>query len=95
MTSRKHMPAITVGDNAYERGLKHGEHFASDVAANVETYLLRFEASGLPRAEALEEAMRWQHAMESQNAEYAEEMLGLAKGSALSAAAIALLNARY
>ncbi|MBZ1351344.1 C45 family peptidase [Alcaligenaceae bacterium LF4-65] len=95
MTSRKHMPALTVGDNAYERGLKHGQQFASDVAANVETYLLRFEASGLPRAEALEEAMRWQHAMESQNAEYAEEMLGLAKGSGQSAAAIALLNARY
>ena len=89
------MPCLTVGDHAFERGLAHGKTFASDVAANLETYLLRFEASGLPRAEAFEEALRWQAAMESQNADYAEEMLGLAKGSEQTVAAIALLNARY
>ena len=89
------MPCLTVGDNAYERGLTHGKTFAADVAANLETYLRRFEASGLARAQALEEAMRWQAAMQTQNADYTEEMLGLAKGSEQSVAAIALLNARY
>ena len=95
MTTRKQMPCLTVGDNAYERGLAHGKTFSSDVAANLETYLRRFEASGLPRHEALEEAMRWQAAMETQNPDYAEEMAGLAKGAEQSTAAIALLNARY
>jgi isopenicillin-N N-acyltransferase-like protein len=95
VTIRKQMPCLTVGENAYERGLAHGKAFSSDVAANLETYLRRFEASGLPRTEALEEALRWQTAMESQNAEYAEEMSGLAKGAEQSVAAIALLNARY
>lgn len=95
MTTRNQMPCLTVGENAYDRGLLHGKTFAQDVAANLETYLRRFEASGLPRDEALKEALRWQTAMESQNPEYAEEMLGLAKGSEQSAAAIALLNARY
>jgi isopenicillin-N N-acyltransferase-like protein len=89
------MPCLTVGDNAYERGLAHGKTFSSDVAANLGTYLRRFEASGLPRHQALEEAMRWQAAMETQNPEYVEEMAGLAKGAAQSTAAIALLNARY
>ena len=95
MNARKTMPSLTVGENAFERGLAHGQQFAKDVAANVETYLLRFEASGLARADALEEAQRWQAAMESQNAEYVEEMLGLAQGANQPIAAIALLNARY
>jgi len=89
------MPCLTVGDNAFERGVKHGKAFAADVAANLETYLRRFEASGLARPEALEEAMRWQDAMQNQNADYAEEMLGIAKGAGQTSAAIALLNARY
>ena len=38
------MPCLTVGDNAFERGLAHGKTFAADVAANLETYLRRFEA---------------------------------------------------
>ncbi len=89
------MPCLTVGENAFERGLAHGKTFAADVSANLETYLRRFAASGLTRDEAFEEAMRWQDAMASQNPEYAEEMQGLAKGSGQSTAAIALLNARY
>jgi len=95
VTTRKQMPRLTVGDNAFDRGLAHGKAFSADVCANLETYLRRFEASGLPRDEALAEALRWQTAMESQNPEYAEEMLGLAKGAEQSVAAIALLNARY
>ncbi len=89
------MPCLTVGDNAFERGVAHGKTFAADVAANLETYLRRFEASGLARAEALEEALRWQTAMQSQNTDYAEEMLGIAKGAEQTSVAIALLNARY
>ncbi len=95
MTRRTRIPALTVGDDAFERGLAHGKAFAQDVQANLETYLDRFQASGLARADALDEAGNWLRAMERQNAEYVEEMRGIAAGAAQSHEAIALLNARY
>lgn len=95
MSARRQMPSLTVGEDPYERGLAHGRAFADDVRANLETYLARFEASGLPRAQALQEARSWWRSMERQNAEYAEEMRGIAAGAGQSQEAIALLNARY
>jgi isopenicillin-N N-acyltransferase like protein len=92
---RDRIPSLTVGDDPFERGRLHGRAFREDVAANIDTYLQRFESSGLVRAEALEEAARWQKAMERQNAEYVEEMRGIADGAGQSQQAIALLNARY
>ncbi|HET9903301.1 MAG TPA: C45 family peptidase [Xanthobacteraceae bacterium] len=93
--ARNRIPILTVGQDPFERGLAHGRAFAADVAANLETYLRRFEASGLGREAAFAEARRWQKAMEALNGAYAEEMRGLAAGSGQSAEAIALLNARY
>ena len=96
MTSRRNrIPALTVGDDPFERGRAHGSAFAADVAANLETYLRRFEASGLSRAEAFDEAGRWRAAMENQNSDYADEMRGIAAGAGQSEDSIALLNARY
>lgn len=95
MTARSRMPMLTVGDDAFERGRLHGKAFADDVRANLETYLSRFEASGLARGAALDEASNWQRAMERQNADYVEEMRGIAEGAAQSQQAVALLNARY
>ncbi|MCC7228195.1 MAG: hypothetical protein IT507_16055, partial [Burkholderiaceae bacterium] len=92
---RKRMPCLTVGEDPFERGLLHGREFAQDVAHNLDTYLRRFGASGLAIDDAFEEALRWQKAMETQNAEYAEEMRGIAAGAQQTQAAIALLNARY
>ncbi|MCC7348047.1 MAG: hypothetical protein IT538_11670 [Variibacter sp.] len=93
--TRNRIPSLTVGDDPYERGLAHGRAFAGDVAANLETYLRRFEASGLSRGEAFVEAAKWRAAMARQNADYAEEMRGIAAGSGQSDEAVALLNARY
>ena len=95
MTRRDRMPSLTVGEDAFERGRAHGKGFAQDVQANLETYLTRFEASGLSRGDALDEAGNWLRAMERQNAEYVEEMRGIASGTGQSLEAIALLNARY
>lgn len=95
MTTRDRMPCLTVGDDAFERGLAHGKTFATDVAANLETYLCRFEASGLNRGEAYQEARRWRQAMGPQDPEYVEEMRGIAAGAGQTEIAIALLNARY
>jgi len=89
------IPSLTVGEDPFARGKAHGAAFAAEVAGNLETYLRRFEASGLDRPGAMEEAERWGAAMQRQNSEYAEEMRGLAEGSGQALAAIWLLNARY
>lgn len=95
VSSAPPIPVLTVGDDAFERGRAHGEAFARAVAENLETYLRRFEASGLGRAEALAGAGRWWQAIEDGNADYAAEMAGIARGSGLERSAVALLNARY
>ncbi|WP_157961771.1 C45 family autoproteolytic acyltransferase/hydolase [Acuticoccus kandeliae] len=87
--------SLTVGEDPYQRGLAHGEAFKADVASNLETYIARFEASGLTRSAAMDVADSWADAIARQNGEYAEEMRGIADGSGHSLPAIALLNARY
>ena len=44
--------SLTVGEDPGKRGLDHGKAFKTQVAANLETYLRRFEASGLKRPDA-------------------------------------------
>jgi isopenicillin-N N-acyltransferase-like protein len=89
------IPELTVGDDPNERGRLHGQRFAREIAGNLETYLQRFAASGLDRDTAFAEGARWMDAMAGQNAEYAQEMRGIARGSGQTETAIALLNARY
>ncbi|NVO13427.1 MAG: hypothetical protein HXX10_05260 [Rhodoplanes sp.] len=86
---------LDVGEDSFDRGLAHGRSFKDDVAANLKTYLRRFEASGLAPADALAEGARWQAAMARQNDDYVAEMKGIAAGAEQSEAAVALLNARY
>ena len=78
---------LTVGEDPGERGITHGKTFKAQVAANIETYLKRFEASGMKRPDAYAESKRWGAAMQRQNPEYAEEMSGLARGADQHAAA--------
>jgi isopenicillin-N N-acyltransferase-like protein len=87
--------AITTDEDAHGCGLAHGRRFRAEIADNVDTYLRRFAASGLGRDAAFAEAALWLKAMRMQNADYAEEMRGIAEGSAQSEETIALLNARY
>jgi isopenicillin-N N-acyltransferase-like protein len=89
------MPVLDVGEDPFERGELHGRRFADAVSSNLETYLRRFEASGLDRAGAEVEGARWLAAMQRQNADYSAEMAGIAKGSGRSETEIAILNARY
>jgi isopenicillin-N N-acyltransferase-like protein len=89
------IPSLTTPEKPHARGFAHGRRFAGEIAGNVETYLRRFEASGLDRATASAEGERWLASMRTQNVDYAEEMHGIAEGSGQSDAMIALLNARY
>jgi isopenicillin-N N-acyltransferase-like protein len=87
--------SLTTGEDPRQRGLAHGRCFAREIADNIDTYLRRFAASGLGREAAFAEAARWRSAMAAQNAEYAEEMAGIAAGADQGPDGIALLNARY
>jgi isopenicillin-N N-acyltransferase-like protein len=89
------IPLLTTDGDAHACGRAHGQRFAREIADNVATYLRRFAASGLDRAEAFVEAETWRKSIATQSPGYAEEMRGIAEGSGQSEQAIALLNARY
>ncbi|HEY1363378.1 MAG TPA: C45 family peptidase [Xanthobacteraceae bacterium] len=89
------IPLLSTQGGAYASGLAHGRRFAAEIAANVQTYLRRFAASGLGREAAFAEAEKWLAAIATQDADYAEEMRGIAAGSGQSEETVALLNARY
>jgi isopenicillin-N N-acyltransferase-like protein len=89
------IPTMTTTGGPHACGLAHGRRFAREIADNVDTYLLRFAASGLEREQAMAEAERWLAAIVALAPEYAEEMRGIAEGAGQSEATIALLNARY
>lgn len=92
------MTAIRILDldgEPFDCGLAHGRALAREVADNVETYLRRFEASGLDRAAAQAEGACWREAIAAQSPDYAEELRGIAAGSGQTEDTIAMLNARY
>jgi len=78
-----------------ERGVAHGEAFADEIEANVETYLTRFEHEGVDPETARAQAEEFVPLVESENEAYAEEMRGIAAGSGVSLTDVALLNVRY
>jgi isopenicillin-N N-acyltransferase-like protein len=80
---------------AFERGRAHGQALKREVGENIETYLRRFQAGGLERLAALKEGARWAEAIGAQNADYFEEMRGIAEGAGHKLSALAMLNARY
>lgn len=88
-------PVLDLGDDPFERGLIHGRELAPMIAENIDTYLARFAAGGLDSAEARREGHAWVEVIAGHNAEYSEEMCGVAEGAELPLDDIAMLNARY
>ena len=89
------LPVLDLGDDPFERGLIHGRELAPMIAENIDTYLARFAAGGLDSAEARREGHAWVEVIAGHNAEYSEEMCGVAEGAELPLDDIAMLNARY
>ncbi len=89
------LPVLELGSDAYERGLTHGRALREQIAENIDTYLARFAAGGLDAETARREGETWVAIMREQNADYAEEMRGIANGAELPLGDIAMLNARY
>ncbi len=89
------LPFLDLSGEPEARGRAHGAALAASIRANVETYLRRFEASGLDRDAALAGGAEWDRAITAANPEYAAEMHGIAAGAELPRPVLALLNARY
>ncbi|MDP6952391.1 MAG: C45 family autoproteolytic acyltransferase/hydrolase, partial [Alphaproteobacteria bacterium] len=89
------LPLIDLSGDARNRGRIHGEALAASAAANVETYLARFEAGGIAREDALAEGARWHERIIRMDPDYAEEMAGIAEGAGLDPVHVGILNARW
>jgi len=86
---------LTLTGTPHERGVKHGERFASEIEKNLEIYLDTFEHKGSSRDTVYEQAEKFVPLIEAENEAYAEEMRGVAEGSGRSIEEITILNARY
>jgi len=78
-----------------ERGREHGERFADAVASNVELYRERFAHEGVDLDAIREHAAEYVDVIERENPAYAEEMRGVAEGSGVPLADVAMLNVRW
>ena len=89
------LPVLDLGSDPYERGLIHGRELSRQITENVDTYLARFAAGGLGADAARAEGKKWVGVMREQNADYAEEVRGIADGSGVPLGDVSMLNARY
>ena len=84
-------PQITIEGEAYQRGLQHGEQLKTEVAETVDFYGSIF---GLPDSEILSLAAHFRGLIQQFNAEYIDEITGIAKGADIDPLWIVALNAR-
>jgi isopenicillin-N N-acyltransferase-like protein len=90
------LPVLTLEGSPYERGLTHGREARERIAHNIRVYFERFRREGkLALKETRRRAEAYREAIQAQNAQYAEEMRGVAEGSRFEIWEIAALNVRY
>jgi isopenicillin-N N-acyltransferase-like protein len=90
------LPVLELEKTPYERGLTHGRAARERIAHNIQVYFERFQREGkLTLDEARQRAEAYCKVIQEQNAEYAEEMRGVAEGSGVELWQIAALNVRY
>lgn len=78
-----------------ERGRTHGERFADAVASNVELYRERFAHEGVDVDAVREHAAEYVDLIDRERPAYAAEMRGVAEGSGVPLADVAMLNVRW
>jgi isopenicillin-N N-acyltransferase-like protein len=89
------LTVLDLGPDPRERGERHGRVMRREIQENYATYARRFEAGGATLPRVLEQSDAWAAFIARNNAEYAEEMSGIASGAGLSVTEIAMLNVRY
>ncbi|WP_281193465.1 C45 family peptidase [Halorubrum sp. F4] len=86
---------VVLSGTPRERGIEHGERFADEVAANVETYRERFSHEGVDVDAMREHAAEYVEYIERESPEYAAEMRGIAEGSGVPLVDVTMLNVRW
>ncbi|USZ67369.1 C45 family peptidase [Halorussus salilacus] len=86
---------VVLTGTPHERGREHGERFADAVASNVELYRERFAHEGVDVDGIRDHAADYVEVIERDNPEYAAEMRGVAEGSDVPLADVAMLNVRW
>lgn len=86
---------VVLSGTPNERGIEHGERFAEEVAANVETYRERFAHEGVDVDAMRDHAAEYVDYIERESPEYAAEMRGIAEGSGVPLADVTMLNVRW
>ncbi|WP_227357513.1 C45 family autoproteolytic acyltransferase/hydolase [Haladaptatus salinisoli] len=89
------MDYVTLSGSPRDRGVTHGERFAAEIKANVDRYLAKFSHYGISAERARELACKFIPLINETAPAYATEMQGIADGSGVPLADVALLNARY
>lgn len=84
-------PQITIEGEPYQRGLEHGEQLQTEVAETLDFYRSIF---GQPDSEILGLAAHFRSLIQQFNAEYIDEITGIAKGADIDPLWIVALNAR-
>lgn len=91
----KHIEAIEIEGQAYERGRQYGARAATAIRQNVETYLRLIEFhTGMDRASVLDAAGRFGPILEAHAPDLLEEMGGIAEGAGCDLLDVLLINAR-
>ncbi|GAA0507724.1 isopenicillin-N N-acyltransferase like protein [Halorubrum aquaticum] len=86
---------VVLSGTPRERGIEHGERFAEEVAANVETYRERFSHEGVDVDAMRNHAAEYVEYIERESPEYAAEMRGIAEGSGVPLVDVTMLNVRW
>lgn len=90
------LPFLRLAGTPYEQGVRHGRELRDPIAANLDTYLARFEREAkLPAAEVLARAARYAGALAASAPAFHAGMRGIADGSGFALDRIAALNVRY
>ncbi len=82
---------ITISGTAYERGFQHGEQLKPSIRKTIEFYHSIFD---LPEADIFRHASHFLNLIQTFNAEYMDEINGIAEGADIDPLWIVALNAR-
>lgn len=91
MTSLNQFPQITIEGGPYERGRQHGQQLKTAIAETINFYRSIFE---MPESDILRHATHFQNLIQTFNAEYMDEINGIAEGADIDPLWIVALNAR-
>ncbi|TCR62506.1 C45 family peptidase [Bosea sp. BK604] len=94
MTIPSNCPLIEISGPARERGRQYGEQARDRIKRGVDHYATQIHASNVDWQQIREITARFEPSITAYDADYVEEMRGIAEGAGVEYAAILLLNAR-